>query len=481
MSTSQITWDAPSTQNQTPQVQWDDAPKEQPSIASRVWSAINTPIVKGKTLLDLASIGSRKPPDMKPGESTYDYLKRNEGYVNMDHPILAAIRSGLSGAVVDTADTLSSFTSPASLGMMAASALGKAVPAASKTATALKALQGTAAATFAGAGAKQVANAVSSDNNQPLPDRIQQGLQGAAMTTGGAAGAADAAKYLANPVISRTLLMGRTPQQAYESALKPSTTLSPDERAAIVNTGLQERIPVSKEGVNKIGDLLDALQQKVTDAIASNPNKTIDPNAVAARTSGVVNNFTEQVNRNADLKAIADSKQEFLDNNPSPIPADKAQAMKIGTYRVLNGKFGEQGSASIEAQKALARGLKEEIANQFPELRELNAAESKLYDLQPTLERAVGRISNHQLLGIGTPITAAATQAITGSGKLGMVAGALKAVLDDPGVKSRLAIALNKSGVPYARAVSRVAAYQASLASAAAARQSSSTDDTRSP
>lgn len=42
-----------------------------------------------------------------------------------------------------------------------------------------------------------------------------------------------------------------------------------------------------------------------------------------------------------------------------------------GTYSVLRGKYGEQGSASLGAQKALARGLKEETATQVREINKL--------------------------------------------------------------------------------------------------------------
>jgi hypothetical protein len=64
-----------------------------------------------------------------------------------------------------------------------------------------------------------------------------------------------------------------------------------------------------------------------------------------------------------------------------------AQAMKQGTYKVLAGKFGEQGSASTEAQKALARGLKEEIANAVPEVALTNAELSKLLKTLSVAER----------------------------------------------------------------------------------------------
>ena len=319
------------------------------------------------------------------------------------------------------------------------------------------------------------------------------------------------------PIAGRALLLGKTPEGAYESALKPSPSMSSADRSAVVQTGLQNAIPVTKAGVAKIGDLIDTLNQSIKDTIAADPNRPIDPNAVATRADQARARFATQVNAQPDLNAIEASRQQFLAEQgakpgvpatppqptgildaqgkpimnagtpaqpPTPAPpmnAVDAQAMKQGTYRVLAGKYGEQGSASVEAQKALARGLKEEIANQFPEINNLNAAESRLLDLQPVLERAVNRISNHQAIGIGTPIAGVAAKAVTGSNTIGTVAMMLKGVVDNPTVKSHLAIQISKANnIPIATAMSRVNAYAASLGATTAAASQSSPADTSS-
>jgi len=307
------------------------------------------------------------------------------------------------------------------------------------------------------------------------------------------AGEGEATGAVAKPIASalgratgRAVLLGKTPEGAYESALKPSTAVSPADRAAAVQTGLQNSIPVSKAGLEKLGDLVDDLDAKKAAVIASSPGRTIDPYAVAQRTDATAQQFGNQVVAQPDLQAIQATKDQFLAERgqtpttpAQPIPADQAQAMKSGTYQVLRGKYGEQGSAVVEAQKALARGLKEEIATQFPEIGNLNAAESKLLNLEPLLERAVARTGNHQAIGIGTPVAAAAGKALTGSTGAGAVIGALKGVLDNPLVKSRLAIAVSKGGnIAYPVAAAKVAAYASSLQSALDASQQSSTADT---
>jgi hypothetical protein len=324
-------------------------------------------------------------------------------------------------------------------------------------------------------------------------------LVGGAIFGEGAGEAAAPIARVAGKGLKRAVLLGKTPEGAYESALKPSTTLSPEERAAVVKTGLEQAIPISKGGLEKLGGRIEALNQAIKDEIAADPTRPIDPNKVATRADVAKAKFANQVNAQGDLNAIEASKQQFLDEQgrtpgapaqptglvdaqgnpimkpaqpPKPAPpmnAADAQTMKQGTYRVLKGKFGEQGSASVEAQKALARGLKEEIASQFPEINGLNAAESKLLDLQPILERAVNRISNHQAIGIGTPVAGAAAKAVTGSGAVSVVASVLKGVLDNPSVKSRLAIAISKSSkIPISQAISRVQNYSSALGASAA-------------
>jgi hypothetical protein len=176
--------------------------------------------------------------------------------------------------------------------------------------------------------------------------------------------------------------------------------------------------------------------------------------------------FANQVNPSADVQAVDAAGREFAQQAPSgSLDADQAQAMKQGTYQALGGKsYGELKSASVEAQKALARGLKDEIANQFPEIKDWNGAESKLLDLQPQLERAVGRIANQQLVGLSSPITGTAVHAITGSGGAALVGMVLKHVVDDPLVKSRLAISLSKAAkIPISQANARVAAYSSAV------------------
>lgn len=268
-------------------------------------------------------------------------------------------------------------------------------------------------------------------------------------------------------------------QKLYQGALKPSQA-NPAKAARAVQTGLNAGIPISESGQAKLGSLIDDLAEKTKDIIASNPEATIDPNAVAARAAQTEGRFANQVNPKSDVSAVRNSVQEFLDNagatpakapqatglvdqygNPivapgspaqpaPPMSAADAQAMKQGTYQQLKDKsYGDMKTAQTESEKALARGLKEELENQFPELKATNAKSSDFYNLQPFIQKAVGRIGNWNIVRLGDYLSAAgaAGSAALHGGETGLItagtAALLNHVLMDPAFQSRLAIALN--------------------------------------
>lgn len=266
---------------------------------------------------------------------------------------------------------------------------------------------------------------------------------------------------------------GSAAERLYKSALKPSTTLSAGKVSSAIQTGLTNEIPVSAGGIEKLGNMIDDLNQSIAGEISKNPNVPINKYTVASRLGDTAQKFANQVSPTSDLDAIAKSGNDFLQTQPTNIPASAAQSLKQGTYQQLSSRaYGELGSATIEAQKSLARGLKEELANAFPELSDLNAADSKLIGLDSVLQKAVNRITNHQMLGIGTPLAAAGAKAVTGSNTAAGVTGVLKAIVDDPFVKSKLAFALNRASkgtVTIPMAAAKVQGYVDALGNAASA------------
>jgi hypothetical protein len=149
------------------------------------------------------------------------------------------------------------------------------------------------------------------------------------------------------------------------SALKPGVKLSmkaatKGETPEVVKTLLKEGINVTPGGAAKLERLINASDDEISHAIQGVTGQ-INPLKVASRLTPTAKEFASQVNPTSDLEAISKVGQEFLETHPTDIDLQAAQAMKRGTYKQLAGKYGELKGAEVEAQKALARGLKEEI------------------------------------------------------------------------------------------------------------------------
>lgn len=198
-----------------------------------------------------------------------------------------------------------------------------------------------------------------------------------------------------------------TGERLMQSALKPSLeALKSGKAAQAIETMLEEGINVSKGGVAKLRGKIDDLNAEITQAIA-NSAETVHKGRVARALIDTLQKFRNQVNPSADIKAIKASWDDFV-NHPylqkiSEIPVEIAQQLKQGTYRSLGSKaYGEVKGAEMEAQKALARGLKEGIAEKVPEVVGLNAKESQLLGALNLVERRALMELNKNQAGLAT-------------------------------------------------------------------------------
>lgn len=182
--------------------------------------------------------------------------------------------------------------------------------------------------------------------------------------------------------------MKRGARRLMQSAIKPGIS---EDAPRIVQTMLDEGVNVTENGVRKLEQILGDTNQAIAQEIASTPG-AVSHLKVASRLNDTARKFGQQVNPQADLAAISDVGDNFL-THPNLSGAAQslpdAQAMKVGTYQRLSGKFGELSNATTESEKALARGLKEEIAAQVPGVSALNAREGNILETLEPLERRV--------------------------------------------------------------------------------------------
>lgn len=234
------------------------------------------------------------------------------------------------------------------------------------------------------------------------------------------------------PTIKASKKLRTTAEHLMQSALKPTPKdLLSGDAAAAIDTMLEKGISATPKGIEKVRARIDELNDQIKEAIANSPER-VETAKLAKPVVQKLREFRKQVNPDADMAAIRKSWNEFK-SHPSlqhrtpeqvipekvdpytgvttpervipatgkeDMPVQTAQELKTGTYRQLAKKYGQMGSADVEAQKAIARGLKEEVAGKVPEVVPLNLEESKLLNVLDVAERRIVMEANKNPMGL---------------------------------------------------------------------------------
>lgn len=205
------------------------------------------------------------------------------------------------------------------------------------------------------------------------------GVQSIPMVAGGAAA----------KVVAPALRSGA--EALMQSAIKPTLKqLRSGDAATAIDTMLSEGLNATKGGVDALKQKVSALNDQISQAIeASTASVSIDKAGQTLK--DVYQRFVNQVNPQPDLEAVRNAwslfKSHPLVAGTAEIPVQLAQKLKTGTYRQIADKYGQLGTAETEAQKGIARGLKEGVADAVPEVAGLNTEESKLISTLNVVER----------------------------------------------------------------------------------------------
>lgn len=234
-----------------------------------------------------------------------------------------------------------------------------------------------------------------------------------------------------------------------QSAIKPTLKqLKTGEADIAAQTLLDYGLSPNRAGVEKLRSLIDDLNTNISGKIASS-GATVPKQDVLSALSSVRAKFANQVAPTSDLQAIQRVADDFA-AHPAivpDIPVQVAQQMKQGTYRVLADKFGQLGSAEVEAQKGLARGLKEGVAKAVPEVAQLNADEARLLKTLSVTERRALMELNKNPVGLsalaGSPAGFAAFMADRSSAFKALAAKMLNRSAQVPGGQALEALAAN--------------------------------------
>ena len=188
-----------------------------------------------------------------------------------------------------------------------------------------------------------------------------------------------------------------------QSALKPS---QPDRLSGAaekaIGTMLAEGINPTRGGMDKAADMTKVLDAEVKAAISASP-ATVSKWDVGKRLADRMDVARAQVNPEQDMNAVKEAWTAFRTHpdlmGKGDMPVQLAQRLKSGTYQSLGAKsYGEVGTAATEAQKALARGLREEIASKVPSVVEPLKKEAALMNVRDVaMNRALAQGNNNPM------------------------------------------------------------------------------------
>lgn len=194
-----------------------------------------------------------------------------------------------------------------------------------------------------------------------------------------------------------------TARRLMQSALKPTIKqLKTGDSRVAVDTLLDYGINPNQRGVEKLRGTIDDINDDIGMRI-SESNATVSRQKALDYLAGVRTKAGNQVSPTADVGAIQGVADDFL-NHPNiasdAIPVQQAQELKKGTYQALRGQYGQVRGSAIEAQKAVARGLKDQIADVVPGIGPLNAEEARLLKTLDVTERRALMEMNKNPMGL---------------------------------------------------------------------------------
>jgi hypothetical protein len=232
-----------------------------------------------------------------------------------------------------------------------------------------------------------------------------------------------------------------------EKSLKVPPATKEATRQRAINTMLDEGIPITKGGLNRVKVMLDDLEGQMDAAISANPNAPIKIDDVLAPVNELRAKALSTVDGKMAAKKIDAIINRFRGQYGDEITVAEAQEIKQNTNAWLKKSYGELKPVTVEATKQIVRGLRDRIAAEIPEISGVNLKYGDLKVLEKQLERAVNRTGNWDWLGLIPSVGAATVGGATGNVAKASEAAMVIRILREPAIQSRIAIALKNAGV----------------------------------
>jgi uncharacterized protein YifE (UPF0438 family) len=217
-------------------------------------------------------------------------------------------------------------------------------------------------------------------------------------------------------------------------------------REKAIKTALDNNIPITKGGLNRVKGIIDDVGDQFDSAVASNPDAPIAIDSVLAPVNNLRDWALKTVNGEAQAKKIDSVINGFKKQYGDVITVSEAQEIKKNTNAFLKKSYGELKPVTEEATKQIVRGLKDRIAIEIPEIAGVNLKYGEMKNLERVLERAVNRTGNWDWFSLSAGMAGSIVGGATGSMASASEAVMMWRLLKSPTVQSGIALALKRAG-----------------------------------
>jgi hypothetical protein len=205
------------------------------------------------------------------------------------------------------------------------------------------------------------------------------------------------------------LIPKEAPRHLMESAVKASTVTDRTKRNKFIDTMIKHGVIPDEGGLAKVWNKIEDFGAQV-DSMIDNADRAGNFVRKEALFKNINTLLDEAKFSDAPLtnkKIVNRVMDEFDGAHGELLKPSEVQKIKQSIYRAVNydRKAGKAKPMFNEmAKKDVARAAKEELETIFPELKNINAAEGELLSIVEPLTKAVNRISNRDVVGMGMAI-----------------------------------------------------------------------------
>ena len=198
--------------------------------------------------------------------------------------------------------------------------------------------------------------------------------------------------------------MAKSAPWLMNKAVRPSARLLEEYRMSsseLANTLLEDGINVTQGGLDKLRGLIFGDNAEIQALVNASPARISKDAALGRVDTYAGEAMRSHVNPNKALTKATQVADEFVEHpyyRGDTVSAAEAQRLKVGTYQEIGDAFNKPQRA--RALKALARGLKEEVADAVPGVAAINAREARRLGAGEAVATRIGADNASDPLGL---------------------------------------------------------------------------------